>query len=151
MAPILADRSTRAHTHETPSLVALSLLRPAGCTLTPIAVNPVGLDAWRMVQIAIRCQPRVPVPADELQGWLERQVHDLRAEAPYATVRLSRLTQGGPSVDLDIGWLVELELGEGEPLLTGHRLADALRDMRLLGLQPTLLAPAGTWTNGRSA
>jgi hypothetical protein len=151
MPPMFVDPSTRAHTDETPSLVALSRLRPAGCTLTPIAVNPVGLDAWRMVQIAIRCHPRVPVPADELQGWLERQVHDLRAEAPYATVRLSRLTQGGPSVDLDIGWLVELELGEGEPLLTGHRLADALRDMRLLGLQPTLLAPAGTWTNGRSA
>jgi hypothetical protein len=148
---MFVDRGTRAHTDETPSLVALSHLRPAGCTLTPIAVNPVGLDAWRMVQIAIRCHPRVPVPADELQGWLERQVHELRADAPYATVRLSRLTQGGPSVDLDIGWLVELELGEGEPLLTGHRLADALRDMRLLGLQPTLLAPAGTWTNGRSA
>jgi hypothetical protein len=151
MPPMFVDPSTRAHTDETPSLVALSHRRPAGCTLTPIAVNPVGLDAWRMVQIAIRCHPRVPVPADELQGWLERQVHELRADAPYATVRLSRLTQGGPSVDLDIGWLVELELGEGEPLLTGHRLADALRDMRLLGLQPTLLAPAGTWTNGRSA
>lgn len=151
MPPMFVDPSTRAHTDETPSLVALSHQRPAGCTLTPIAVNPVGLDAWRMVQIAIRCQPRVPVPADELQGWLERQVHELRADAPHATVRLSRLTQGGPSVDLDIGWLVELELGEGEPLLTGHRLADALRDMRLLGLQPTLLAPAGTWTNGRSA
>lgn len=151
MPPMFVDPSTRAHTDETPSPVALSHLRPEGCTLTPIAVNPVGLDAWRMVQIAIRCHPRVPVCADELQGWLERQLHELRAEAPYATVRLSRLTQGGPSVDLDIGWLVELELGEGEPLLTGHRLADALRDMRLLGLQPTLLAPAGTWTNGGSA
>jgi hypothetical protein len=145
------DPSTRAHADETPSLVALSHLRPAGCTLTPIAVNPVGLDAWRMVQIAIRCHPRVPVCADELQGWLERQVHELRADAPHATVRLSRLTQGGPSVDLDIGWLVELELGEGEPLLAENRLADALRDMRLLGLQPTLLVPGGGWMNGRAA
>lgn len=145
------DPSTRAHADETPSLVALSHLRTAGCTLTPIAVNPVGLDAWRMVQIAIRCHPRVPVCADELQGWLERQVHELRADAPHATVRLSRLTQGGPSVDLDIGWLVELELGEGEPLLAENRLADALRDMRLLGLQPTLLVPGGGWMNGRAA
>lgn len=145
------DPSTRAHADETPSLVALSHLRTAGCTLTPIAVNPVGLDAWRMVQIAIRCHPRVPVCADELQGWLERQVQQLRAEAPHATVRLSRLTQGGPSVDLDIGWLVELELGEGEPLLAENRLADALRDMRLLGLQPTLLVPGGGWMNGRAA
>ncbi len=104
-----------------------------------------------MVQLAIRCQPRVPVAADELQGWLERQVEELRVEAPHATVRLSRLTQGGPSAELDIGWLVELEIGEDEPLLVGHGLAHALRDMRLLGLEPTLLAPSGTSTNGRAA
>jgi hypothetical protein len=104
-----------------------------------------------MVQLAIRCQARVPVSADELERWLERQVHDLRVEAPRATVRLSRLTQRGPSADLEIGWLVELELAEGEPLLAGHVLADALRDMRLLGLQPTLLAPHDASTNGRAA
>jgi hypothetical protein len=104
-----------------------------------------------MVQLAIRCHPRVPVSADELERWLEQQVNELRAEAPHATVRLSRLTLGRPGADLDVGWLVELELAEGEPLLAGHRLADALRDMRLLGLQPTLLAPRGAWTNGRAA
>ena len=104
-----------------------------------------------MVQLAIRCHPRVPVSADELERWLEQQVNELRAEAPHATVRLSRLTQGRPGADLDVGWLVELELAEGEPLLAGHRLGDALRDMRLLGLQPTLLAPRGAWTNGRAA
>ena len=104
-----------------------------------------------MVQLAIRCHPRVPVSADELERWLEQQVNELRAEAPHATVRLSRLTQGRPGAELDVGWLVELELAEGEPLLAGHRLADALRDMRLLGLQPTLLAPRGAWTNGRAA
>jgi hypothetical protein len=104
-----------------------------------------------MVQLAIRCHPRVPGSADELERWLEQQVNELRAEAPHATVRLSRLTQGRPGADSDVGWLVELELAEGEPLLAGHRLADALRDMRLLGLQPTLLAPRGAWTNGRAA
>jgi hypothetical protein len=93
-----------------------------------------------MVQLAIRCHPCVPVDSDELEVWLERQVVDLRAEAPHATVRLSRLTQSRPGANLDVGWLVELELDEGEPLLAGHRLADALRDMRLLGLQPTLFS-----------
>ena len=93
-------------------------------------------------------------PAEEARG---RHIDDLvtnlelRAEAPHATVRLSRLTEGRPGADLDVGWLLELELAEGEPLLAGHRLADSLRDMRLLGLQPTLLAPRGTWTNGRAA
>jgi hypothetical protein len=101
-----------------------------------------------MVQLAIRCHPCVPVEADDLEVWLAREVEDLRAAAPRATVRLSRLTQSRPDTDLDVGWLVELELEEGEPLLAGPRLADALRDMRLLGLGPTLLAPRDGWTNG---
>jgi hypothetical protein len=94
-----------------------------------------------MVQLAIRCHPCVSVSADELERWLEQQVRELRAEAPHGTVRLSRLTEGRPGTDLEPGWLVELELAEEEPLLAGDRLADALRDMRLLGLQPTLLVP----------
>jgi hypothetical protein len=104
-----------------------------------------------MVQLAIRCHPCVPVSVGEMERWLGRQVDELRAEAPHATVRLSRLMQSGPSSDLYIGWLVELELAEGEPLLGGQRLADSLRDMRLLGLQPTLMTPPGVWTNGRAA
>jgi hypothetical protein len=104
-----------------------------------------------MVQLTIRCHPRVPVAADELERWLEQQVHLLRAEAPQGTVRLSRLTQGLPSADVDIGWLLELELPEDEPLLARDRLAEALRDMSLLGLQPTLLAPQdlSSWSAAR--
>ena len=93
-----------------------------------------------MVQLTIRCHPYVPVATEELEQWLELQVDDLRAEALQGTVRLSRLTQRMPSADLGIGWLVELELPESEPLLARDRLAETLRDMRLLGLQPTLLA-----------
>jgi hypothetical protein len=104
-----------------------------------------------MVQLAIRCHPCAPVSLDELERWLGRHVGELRAAAPQAIVRLSRLTQGGPSADLDIGWLVELELADGEPLLGDERLANSLRDMRLLGLEPTLLAPRESWTNGKAA
>jgi len=104
-----------------------------------------------MLQLAIRCHPCVPVSADELEPWLEKQLEELRADTPHGTLRLSRLTQGAPDVNLENGWLIELELPDGDPLLTGHRLADALRDMRLLGLQPTLLAPHQAWTNGRAA
>ncbi len=94
-----------------------------------------------MVQLAIRCHPVVPVSAEELEQWLDQQLRDLRAEAPLGIIRMSRLTQGSTGSNCYIGWLVELELPEGEPLLAGDRLFDALRDMRLLGLQPTLLAP----------
>jgi hypothetical protein len=101
-----------------------------------------------MVQLAIRCHPRVPVSADELEGWLERQAEELRANFPQSIVRLSRLTRGR-GADLDVGWLIELELDD-EALPQGP-LADVLRDMRLLGLQPTLLTPRGAATNGRAA
>ena len=104
-----------------------------------------------MVRLSIRCQPRVPVSADELEGWLEQQVDELRSNAPRAVVRLSRLTQGRTRTGLDVGWLIELELEDIEPLLDGNRLADALRDMRLLGLQPTLLAPHDPSPNGSAA
>jgi hypothetical protein len=104
-----------------------------------------------MLQLAIRCHPCVPVSADELEPWLEKQLDELRADTPHGTLRLSRLTQGAPDVNLENGWLIELDLPEGEPLVTGRRLRDALRDMRLLGLQPTLLAPHEALTNGRAA
>jgi hypothetical protein len=81
----------------------------AGWALIPIAAGSVAAQAWPMVQLAIRCHPRVPISPDELEGWLE------------------------------------LELDPNEPLLAGDRLHHALRDMRLLGLQPTLLTPD---TNG---
>jgi hypothetical protein len=106
-----------------------------------------------MVQLAIRCHPRIPISYDELEGWLEIEVDGLRAQAPHATVRLSRLTQGLPDAHLDIGWLIELELDPDAALLAGGHLTEALRDMRLLGLQPTLLAPSqpATHTNGQAA
>jgi hypothetical protein len=117
----------------------------------PIAGTAGATDPLAMVQIAIHCRPRVPVAADELEGWLELEVHELRKAAPHGTVRLSRLTHQAPSRDLADGWLVELELDEGEPLLAGRRLADVLRDMRLLGLEPTLLTPHEDGANGRAA
>jgi hypothetical protein len=104
-----------------------------------------------MVQLAIRCHPCAPVAPDELEAWLEQHLDQLRAAAPEAILRLSRLTQGGPGTDLDIGWLVELELPDVERLHGRPRLADTLRDMRLLGLQPTLLAPHEAWKNGKAA
>ena len=107
-----------------------------------------------MIQFAILCHPSVPVSAGELEEWLEQKVQELRADAPHGTVRLSRLTQGLPGGDLNIGWLLELELSETELALADQHLDETLRDMRLLGFQPTLLAPTGahaTSANGASS
>jgi hypothetical protein len=94
-----------------------------------------------MVHIAIRCHPSVPVDAGDLEEWLEHQVEKLRASAPRATIRLSRLTQHLPNAEVDVGWLLELELDEGDRALAEQQLDESLTDMRLLGFQPTVLAP----------
>src|SRR5690349_10484263 len=109
-----------------------------------------------MNKIAIRCHPSVPLSPDELSDWLAQQVADLRAMAPEATIRLSRLAQTLPSQDVELGWLVELELSEHEEALVRDRLVEAVRDMGLLGFQPTTLrsVDVSEWAmagNGRSA
>jgi hypothetical protein len=104
---------------------------------SPIPHEARRIDNTLMVRLTIRCHPLVPVDADELERWLELEVHDLRADAPQGIIRLSRLQ----SADLNVGWLIELEIPEGQPLLARDRLVAALRDMNLLGLQPTVLGP----------
>ncbi len=91
------------------------------------------------VQLAIRCLPRVPVATEDLEHWLQEELSELRSHVPEGTIRLSRLIQDLPSLEVGIGWLIELDLPGDEPLLGSERLASVLRDLRLLGLQPTLL------------
>jgi hypothetical protein len=95
-----------------------------------------------MVKFAIRCQRAVPTDTDELDQWLEQRMRELRNGAPTGTLRVSRLNQGMPSGPVDIGWLLEFELPESELPLIDEPLSAAVTDMRLLGFQPTVLAPA---------
>lgn len=92
-----------------------------------------------MAKLAIRCHPFAPVAPGELERWLERLVDELRGELPQRCVRLSRLTQRCPRGDLGVGWLLELELGELQSTPLPQTVASALTEMRLLGLQTTLL------------
>jgi hypothetical protein len=106
-----------------------------------------------MLQFAIRCHPSVPVTAEEIEEWLELQLEKLRADAPTATVRLSRIGQALPSRPIETGWLLEFEIPEAERLLALEHVSEALTDMRLLGFQPTVLEPVeiSSWqaTQGR--
>jgi hypothetical protein len=94
-------------------------------------------------QFAIRCLPRVPVASEDLEQWLERELEELRHDIPQGTIRLSRLTEPLPTTDVGIGWLIEFDLPEGQHLFGSRRLESVLRDLRLLGFQPTVLAPPG--------
>jgi hypothetical protein len=92
--------------------------------------------------VIIRCHPYVPVAVEELDLWLEQEAERLRRETPGGGVRLSRLEQTLPSGNVCVGWLLELDAPEGESLL-GTRLTATLAALRLLGVQPTILAPDG--------
>jgi hypothetical protein len=92
-----------------------------------------------MHQLAIRCHPFTPVSSDDVDAWLQEELARLRERAPHAALRLLRLRQALPTGEADVGWLIELDPAGGEPPLDEDELAQVLRDLRLLGLQPTLL------------
>jgi hypothetical protein len=98
-----------------------------------------------MARITIRCHPLTPAPHDDLEVWLEERTAHLRDTHPRAIIRLSRLSQDLPTGELAIGWVLELDSGDISRSNGDTDLADALSDtvtdMRLLGLQPTALAP----------
>jgi hypothetical protein len=94
-----------------------------------------------MIQITIRCHPLAPVSVAELEPRLDSQVTNLRAQVTRGTVRLSRLIQELPNLDLGVGWILELEMPADEPFLTQGGLVRLASDMRMLGLQTTMLSP----------
>ena len=114
------------------------------CILEPIPSAACASETRGVVELAIRVHPSVPVPDEELEVWIERQLVDLRATAPNGIVRLLRLTQSLPSTEIGGGWLIELALDPDEAPLTSERLGEVLRDMRLLGLDPHVLTSLGT-------
>jgi hypothetical protein len=91
-----------------------------------------------MPQLSIRCHARAPVATDELEQWLGEELARLRASAPHAVLRLLRLTQPVPTGEVRVGWMIELCSSNGEWPLDEDGLAAVLRDMRLLGLEPTV-------------
>ena len=99
--------------------------------------------ALRGKRLAIRCLPRVPVAIPDLEQWLDRQLDEFRQRDGQATLRPSRLTSARPNRDIAISWLIELEVPRDKPVPAWDHVASMLRDLRLLGLQPTLLAGGG--------
>ena len=97
-----------------------------------------------MSQIAVRCHPYAPVATKSLQKWLRDEVRLLRKSAPEASIRLLRLSQPGPAEEIEVGWQIEIGGSLGQSPLDEESLAELLRDLRLLGLQPSVLGEQGT-------
>ena len=92
-----------------------------------------------MSQIAVRCHPLAPVASEELQKWLTAEIKRLREDAPDAAIRLLRLSQPGPEGEIAVGWQIELGITPPVPPLDEDSLGELVRDLRLLGLQPSVL------------
>lgn len=92
-----------------------------------------------MSQIAVRCHPFAPVADEELQKWLSAEVKRLREETPEAAIRLLRLSQLGPEGEIGVGWQIELGVNRPKSPLDDQSLAALVGDLRLLGLEPSVL------------
>jgi hypothetical protein len=92
------------------------------------------------MQVAIRCHQCAPVETDEVEHWLGSELDRLRSQASGAILRMLRLSQPAPTGRLDVGWLVAVEAAEGDAVAGMHALDEVVREMRLLGLQPTVFA-----------
>jgi hypothetical protein len=108
------------------------------CALAPIPGGSWEVDNRHVPRLAIRCHPRAPVATEELEQWLGDELARMRSGAPHAVVRVLRLTQPVPSGEVGVGWLIELDTANGELSLDDDGLAEVLRDVRLLGLEPTV-------------
>lgn len=95
-----------------------------------------------MSRLVIRCDRR-GAPSDELEQWLEQQAGRL-ARHDDERARVSRVTRQSAGEEQEVGWLVEIEReGAAAPTVDRETLAELFRDMRLVGLQPRVLVPAG--------
>lgn len=105
----------------------------------PIALSPRIAKDQCMSQIAVRCHPFAPVADEELQRWLTAEVKRLGEDIPEAAIRLLRLSQPGPEGEIGVGWQIELGVNPPKPPLSDQSLAALLGDLRLLGLEPSVL------------
>ena len=95
--------------------------------------------------LVIRCRSCTPAPASELTEWLEGKVAELREQSPQFLVRLARLSQDLTEATIDDGWLIEVEprgdASSNHAVPSPSVVEQLLRDMRILGLDPVVLAP----------
>jgi hypothetical protein len=81
------------------------------------------------------------------EHWLGQKHASSPIPMTDGTVRVSRLGPALVTVRAGMGWLLEFELRQEESLLDWQCLAALITDLRLLGLEPTILTPPspGSW------
>src|SRR5690349_2642452 len=92
----------------------------------PMADGAGNAENRPMSQIAVRCHPYAPVATESLQKWLRKEVRRLRKSAPEASIRLLRLSQPGPTEEIDVGWQIEIGGSLCQSPLDDESLAELL-------------------------
>jgi hypothetical protein len=101
------------------------------------------LDHGGVTELAIRCRAPDPESAVRFEQWLGQKCTSSPILMTDGTVRVSRLAPALVTVRASAGWLLEFELCQEESLLDWQCLAAMVTDLRLLGLEPTILTPPG--------
>jgi hypothetical protein len=96
-----------------------------------------------MASILIRCTGGTDIPADALADWLELRLPRIDNKIRVTALRLEHVDD--PSGHR-VGWLVELDVADGDLAHAEDFLAEILGDMRLLGLRPSVFIASGAAT-----
>ena len=99
-----------------------------------------------MTEISIRCRAEDHEAALRFEQWLGRKRAASPALMTDGAVRVSRLTPALATVRGGTGWLIEFELQEDESPIDRRYVATVVTDLRLLGFEPTVLIPPGTFS-----
>jgi len=92
-----------------------------------------------VTQLAIRCRAQDHESAVRFEHWLGQKQDTSPILMTGGTVRVSRLAPALVTVRAGMGWLLEFELRQEDSLLDSQCLAALITDLRLLGLEPTIL------------
>lgn len=93
-------------------------------------------DTRGMDSILVYCRPSSEAGADTLRAWLEQQAARLSADPDVRRTAVARVA-GQTGTDAGNGWLLDCEFTGANGAVA--RLRPLLTDMRLVGLQPTVL------------
>lgn len=118
----------------------------------PIGFSSHSRDGRGVTRLAIRCRPRDPEAGVRFEQWLGQKRDTSPGLMTDGTVRVSRLSPALVTVRAGEGWLIEFELREDELLLDWQCLAATVTDLRLLGLEVTIMVPPRLhgWANEAS-
>jgi hypothetical protein len=99
-----------------------------------------------MASILIRCTGGTDIPADALAGRLEPQLSRIDTKVLVTALRLAGVEHVDEFSGHRAGWLVELDVADGDLAHAEDLLEEIVSDMRLLGLRPAVFTASNAAT-----